>query len=255
MPAPTAPGQVPLDRALSKLGAASRTEARAHIAAGRVTVGGLVVRDPSTPVTPETADIALDGLPVARAPRRVIVLNKPRGCVTTRRDPRGCPTVFDVLGTAGDGVQAVGRLDQATSGLLLLTNDTRLADWLTDPTSGVPRLYVATVRGLVTDAVARGLIEGLVDRGERLAATEATVLKRSRRESRLRLTLTEGRNREVRRLCAAIGHEVTRLVRVAYGGVALGDLAPGAWREVTPAELAAAFPGAPGRLVRTAGAR
>lgn len=234
-------GHVPLERALSKLGVASRSEAHALVLAGRVCVGGVVVRDPLLPVVPETADIAVDGATVGAAPLQVVALHKPRGVVTTRRDPQGRATVLDLLDPALRSLQPVGRLDQATSGLLLLTNDTRFADWLTDPGSGVPRTYVATVRGAVTDAEAAALVAGVEDAGERLVAREAVVLKRSGRESRLRLVLCEGRNREVRRMGLAIGHEVTRLVRIAYGGIVLGDLAPGAHRDVPLSELAAAF--------------
>jgi 23S rRNA pseudouridine2605 synthase len=138
----------------------------------------------------------------------------------------------------------VGRLDAATSGLLLLTNDTRLADWLTDPANAVARVYLVTVRGELADAAARRLEEGLDDAGERLAARAVTVRKRSRRETHLVLELTEGKNREIRRLLAAVRHEVTRLKRVSFGGLELGDLAVGKWREVSAEELKAAFPGA-----------
>jgi 23S rRNA pseudouridine2605 synthase len=144
-----------------------------------------------------------------------------------------------------DHLVPVGRLDAATTGLLLLTNDTRLADWVTDPGNAVPRIYLATVRGLLEDATARRLEEGIEDRGERLAASTVTVRKRSRRETHLILALTEGKNREIRRLLAAAGHEVTRLKRVSFGGLELGDLPPGQWRDVTIEELRAAFPGAP----------
>ncbi|GMV43288.1 MAG: putative RNA pseudouridine synthase [Myxococcales bacterium] len=246
------PPTVPLERALSKLGAASRTQARALIEAGRVRVDGATIHDPQRPVTPETARIDVDGRPVTQAPLRIVAFHKPRGCLTTRSDPRGRPTIYDWLPPSLD-LMPVGRLDQATSGLLLLTNDTRLATWLTDPASGVERVYVATVRGLVTDDEAAAL-RSVEDAGERLGA-DAVVLKRSRRESRLRLTLTEGRNREVRRLTLTIGHEVTRLLRVSYGGLALGDLAAGAWRDVSLPETLAAFPTLPPALVRRMGAR
>jgi 23S rRNA pseudouridine2605 synthase len=146
-----------------------------------------------------------------------------------------------------DHVIPVGRLDAATTGLLLLTNDTHLAAWLTDPANAVPRVYLVTVRGELADAAARRLEEGIEDAGEHLAARAVTVRKRSGRETHLVLELTEGRNREIRRLLAAVGHEVTRLKRVSFGGLELGNLAPGRWREVAAAELKAAFPGAPMR--------
>jgi 23S rRNA pseudouridine2605 synthase len=239
------PGHVALARALSKLGVASRAEASRLVASGRVQVDGRVVRDPTVPVVPERAAIAVDGRRVERAAWAAVVLNKPRGVVTTRRDPDGRPTVFDLVADAGSHLVAVGRLDLATTGLLLLTSDTRLADWLTDPANGVARVYTVTARGeLDEDACAR-LRAGIVDEGERLRADEVTVRKRSRRETHLVLRLSTGRNREVRRLFAAVGHEVTRLSRVAFGGLELGDLPVGAWRTATRDELGAAFPGAP----------
>jgi 23S rRNA pseudouridine2605 synthase len=241
------PGQVSLERALSKLGLASRTEARSLLREGRVRVDGRTATDPLQPVIPESARIEIDGRAAVRARPRTLLLHKPRGIVTTRSDPEGRPTVYSCLEGLDDHVIPVGRLDAATSGLLLLTNDTRLADWLTDPTNAVPRVYLVTVRGELTDTAAQHLEEGLDDAGERLAARAVTVRKRSGRETHLVVTLTEGKNREIRRLLAAVGHEVTRLKRVAFGGLELGDLAVGKWREVSEEELKAAFPGAPMR--------
>jgi 23S rRNA pseudouridine2605 synthase len=236
------PGQVSLERALSKLGLASRTEARSLIREGRVAVDGRTATDPLQPVVPETARLAIDGRPAVRPRPRTILLHKPRGVVTTRSDPEGRPTVYTCLEGLDAHLIPVGRLDAATSGLLLLTNDTRLADWLTDPKNAVPRVYLATVHGELTDALARRLEEGIDDAGERLSARKATVRKRSRRETHLVLELTEGKNREIRRLLAAMGHEVTRLKRVAVGGLELGGLAPGRWRELTDEEIREAFP-------------
>lgn len=244
-PARRRPGEVPLDRALSKLAIASRAEATRLIADGRVRVNGLVVTDPATPVVPERARIAIDGRDAARADWCLVLLNKPGGVVTTRRDPQRRPTVFDLVSGPEGHLVAVGRLDLASSGLLLLTTDTRLADWLTDPANGVPRTYTVTVRGEVTDDEAARLTAGMNMNGERLAADHVAVRKRSGRETHLVVRLHEGRNREVRRLFDAIGHEVTRLRRVAFGGLDLGPLAPGRWRLVTEEEARAAFPGCP----------
>jgi 23S rRNA pseudouridine2605 synthase len=235
------PGEVSLERALSKLGAASRAEARERIRAGRVTVDGRVCHDPGRPVVPERAMLAVDGEPVAAAAWRTLALHKPAGVMTTRRDPRGRPTVFDLLGTAAAGLVAVGRLDLETSGLLLLTTDTRLADWLADPENAVPRRYRARVAGAVDDAALDRLVSGVVDRGERLRAASAERLGVEGGETELALALTTGRNREVRRLCAAVGHPVVALARLAYGGVELGDLAPGAWRALSRTEVSSAF--------------
>lgn len=242
-------GEVSLERAVSKLGAGSRTEARAWIRAGRVSLGRRKVTDPGTAVVPETADIRLDGQRLRRQEPLTILLHKPRGVVTTRSDPQGRPTVYDLVAGVGRHLGPVGRLDVATSGLLLLTSDTQFADWLADPANAVPRVYLVTVRGRVqADAVER-LETGVDDRGERLVARSARVRKASARESHLVLELTEGRNREIRRMLTALGHAVTRLRRVQFGGLTLGTLPPGAWRVVSREELAQAFPGAPLRGV------
>ena len=235
------PGEVSLDRALSKLGVASRSTAGEWIRAGRVAVDGAVCRDPGRPVVPERAAIEVDGVPVGAAPWRALAFHKPVGAVTSRRDPEGRPTVFDRLGGAGDGLVAVGRLDLETSGLLLLTSDTKLADWLTDPANGVPRVYRVEVEGDPdAEALAR-LVAGIEDRGERLCCERAVRIGGGAATTRLELTLATGRNREVRRLCAAVGHEVLTLERVAYGGVELGALEAGEWRELTRGELRSAF--------------
>ncbi len=241
------PGHVPLERALSKLGLATRTEARALILDGRVSVNGVVVRDPSLQVWPERAALEIGGVRVGQAAPLTIALHKPRGVVTTRSDDKARRTVYDLLGSSPAHVVPVGRLDFATSGLLLMTNDTRFAAWVTDPSHAVPRVYAVSVRGELSDPTARALERGIVDGGERLAARSVEVRKRSRRESHLVVELAEGKNREVRRLMAAAGHEVTKLKRIAFGGLTLGALVPGQWRNVPREELQTAFPGAPVR--------
>jgi 23S rRNA pseudouridine2605 synthase len=233
---------VSLERALSKLGLASRAEARALIREGRVTVNGAVAADPSARIVPERAVIAIDGTASRRSAPLTIALHKPRGYVTTRSDPEGRKTVFDLLGDLPARVVPAGRLDLATSGLLILSNDTQFTNWLTDPRSAVPRVYLVTVKGLATPETAAQLVTGVEMEGEALAAASALVRKASRRESHLVVTLVEGKNREVRRLLAATGHPVTRLRRVQFGGLELGALAPGKWRRVSTEELRAAFP-------------
>jgi pseudouridine synthase len=167
----------------------------------------------------------------------MILFHKPRGVVTTRRDPEGRRTIYDVLGRAADGLIPVGRLDLATSGLLLLTNDTRLAHRLTDPASAVPRIYLVSVRGEVSSRDLAALRAGIISRGERLCPASVVLRKASGRESHLTIELREGRNREVRRMFAAIDREVTRLVRVRFGPLELGRLQPGEWRDVEAEEL------------------
>ncbi len=239
------PARVPLNRALSKLGILSRSQATLAIRAGRVRVDGHVATDPATLVAPERARLAVDDEPKAPAAWRAIVLHKPRGVVTTRRDPSGRRPVDDVVSAPARGLVAVGRLDLATSGLLLLTSDTQLANWIADPANAVPRVYLVTVRGRVTEAEAARLVAGVPSGGDRLRAHAVTLRKVSGRESHVTVELREGKNREVRRLFEAIGHEVTRLKRVRLGGLELGDLEPGAWREISREDLRAAFPGAP----------
>lgn len=214
------------------------------IAAGRVSIGGKTVTDPARRVTPETIAIEIDG----RVPRRAaesitIALHKPRGYVTTRSDPEGRNTVYDLLTDLSERVVPVGRLDLATSGLLILTNDTQLADWLTDPRNAIPRVYLVTVEGRVSDAQLAILERGVRHDAEQLRAASAELRKASNKESHLTMTLTEGKNREVRRLFETIGHPVTRLRRIQFGGLGLGDLPAGRWRRLSDAELRAAFPG------------
>lgn len=230
-----------LDRALSKLGFASRAEARRLILSGRVRIDDHLERRPDRLVVPERLRVEIDSAPQVRAPRRVLVLHKPRGVITTHRDPQGRQTVFDLLGPAGDGLVAVGRLDGASTGLLLLTNDTQLAHALTDPVRAVPRRYVVTVRGRVEAATVDALLGGVTVPAasgtlERLSAAAVVLRKVSTRESHLILELCEGRNREIRRMFDAFGHEVTRLHRVAFGRVELGTLQAGAWRELDESE-------------------
>ncbi len=239
--------KVALVRALSKLGYSSRSQAYELIRTGKVEVNGRVVIDPALLVAPGLTRIQVAGIEIDRAPWLCIALNKPRGVVTSRTDPEGRQTVYDLISDLDARVVPVGRLDLASTGLLLMTNDTHLADWLTDPATGIVRRYVVTVRGELSDTSAASLTKGVVDRGETLKATSIDIRKRSKRETHIIAELTEGKNREIRRMLKAAGHEVTRLKRIAFGGVELGDLAPGKWRDISLDELRAAFPRAPVR--------
>lgn len=192
-------------------------------------VDGRVLNNPLHHVVLGRARLTLDDTAQRRQPWRAIAFHKPRGIVTTRRDPEGRRTIYDVLGDAASGLVAVGRLDLASSGLLLLTNDTQLANWMTDPVNAVPRVYLVTVRGEVTPDAAAAL-------------GQVTIRKASRRETHLIVKLQQGRNREIRKMFAAIGREVTRLKRVSVGGLEIGGLEPGTWRDVTAADIRAAFP-------------
>lgn len=225
--------RVRLDRAISKLGLASRSDARRLIAQGRVTVGGRTICDPATEVATASTDIRVDGQAAVPRQHRTFMVNKPRGVLVTRRDPQGRSTVFDLLGRDGKSLIAVGRLDMATTGLLLLTTDTDLGEWLTNPANGIIRRYAVTVRGAVSDEAARRMTNGI----DAMHAVSVRIRKRSSRETHLVVELNEGKNREIRRLCEAVGHEVTALKRVAFGNLELGDLQPGEWRQLTPREI------------------
>jgi 23S rRNA pseudouridine2605 synthase len=226
-------GKVRLDRALSKLGAASRAEARRLIQDGRVRVEGQIVRDPATLVVPEERTIAVDGATAAPRSWRTIAFHKPRGVVTTRSDPDGRTTVFDLLDEDLQSLVAVGRLDLASTGLLLLTTDTQLANYLTDPSNAIVRRYIVTVRGPLNDGDGAQMVRGI----DGLRASSVVVRKRSARETHLVVELVEGKNREIRRMLESLGHPVTKLMRIAFGGVELGTLQPGDWRAVSRQEV------------------
>jgi pseudouridine synthase len=224
----------------------SRREAERWIAAGRVQVNGALASSPRPPVDPARDVVLVDGLRVGAAlDRLVLAFHKPVGVVTTRHDPGGRPTVYDVLEGVDRWVFPVGRLDRDTSGLLILTNDVALGHRLTHPEHHVPRTYHARVRGLPDPEALRALSEGL-DPGDGVPTRPADVrLLGSPRPdasplsgtSWLELVLTEGRNRQVRRMCAAVGHDVLDLVRVRIGTLDLGDLPPGAWRPLTRGQV------------------
>ena len=211
------------------------------VAAGRVSVDGRVVRDTAHRLRPETAVIEIDAVRVGRVDRVYVALNKPRGLVTTRDDPRGRATVYDCL--AGDGLPflaPVGRLDKASEGLLLLTNDSRWSAHVLDPKAHVDKVYHVQVRGQLDDAAVQRMAAGVVDpiTGERLDVKRVSLLRVGSRSSAwLEVTLDEGKNRHIRRLLDAIDVEVLRLMRVAMGPLALGTLAKGAWRHLTPDEV------------------
>ena len=221
-----------LAKHLAHAGIASRRGAEALVAEGRVTVDGAVVTDPARDVTGEEA-IAVDGAAVGGAAARVVyALNKPAGVVSTARDTHGRRTVIDLV-SSGERLYPVGRLDADTTGLILLTNDGDLAYALTHPSFEVPRTYRARVEGRPDERALRALREGVeLDDGR---TAPARVRRVGAHE--LELTIHEGRKRQVKRMCAAVGHPVVALRRVAFGPLRLGDLEPGRARRLTAAEV------------------
>jgi len=238
-------GAVSLARALSKFGVCSRREAERWIEAGRVQVAGRVERWPARRIDPRRDAVAVDGRRVGDDTERVVLaLNKPAGYITTREDPRGRPTVYDLIGAHGGWVFPVGRLDQDTTGLLLLTNDHRLGERLTDPDHHVPKTYHVLVAGQPDAATLDALRGGLtLPDGTRTRPAEARLIGGAREDRTwLEIVLREGKNRQVRRMCAQVGHDVVALTRVAIGGLALGELGPGEWRVLSAAEIARLVP-------------
>jgi 23S rRNA pseudouridine2605 synthase len=226
---------VRLVKFLAHAGVASRRRAEEVIAAGRVTVGGEVVRDPARAVEPGD-DVRVDGRPaqVDETPL-VYALHKPAGVVSTAHDPQGRRTVVDLVRAPGGArLYPVGRLDADTTGLILLTNDGELANALMHPSFEVPKTYVAHVRGgTVPERKLRQLREGIVLEDGRTAPARVS----QKRPGVLEITIHEGRKRQVRRMLDAVGHRVERLERVRFGPLTLGDLAPGASRKLSPAEV------------------
>lgn len=228
-----------LPRALSKLGYCSRAEAERLVSSGRVRVNGRLVRDLSTRVHLTRDTIEVDGSTVAASQRIYLMLNKPRGLVTTANDEKGRPTVFECLRRADlPRVFPVGRLDQASEGLLLFTNDTAWADRITAPESHLPKIYHVQVNTIPTPADLQRWTSGIDSSGEHLACGQISILRAGERNTWLEVTLTEGRNRHIRRICESLGWEVLRLIRVQIGPLALGNLPKGDFRLLDAAEMA-----------------
>lgn len=226
-----------LQKILSQAGIASRRAAEKLMLEGRVTVNGQTVRELGTKADPANDDIRVDGRRVkADARLRYILLNKPRGYVSTRSDPQRRPTVIDLIAGVREYVYPVGRLDFDSEGLLLLSNDGDLAARLTHPRHGVPRVYEAQVAGVPDEHDIRRLAKGVTIDGARTGGAEVELV-RDKPRAVIRITLREGRNRQVRKMCEAIGHPVDHLRRVAIGPIADARLKLGAWRELTPDEV------------------
>ena len=227
-----------LSKVLARAGVASRRGAEKLLAEGRVTVNGAVAREPGTRVDAERDAIKLDGRRLGAPPatHTYLVLNKPRGYVTTLSDPQGRPTVRDLLRGVKARVYPVGRLDYHTEGLLLLTDDGELARDLMHPRSGVKKTYRAKVRGRPLAASLERLRQGVVVEGRRTLPAEARLVGAGA-NAWLEVTVVEGRKHQVRRMLDAIGHPVQKLRRVRFDGLGLGRLAPGAVRRLTSGEV------------------
>ena len=229
-----------LDRVLSRFGLASRTEAREAIQAGRLKVNGRVVRDPDCWVRPGEDMIQLDGQRLKPSRKIYLLFYKPKGVITSHGDPGGRKTVYDCVGEMKSWVFPVGRLDKDTSGLLLLTNDTEFADFITNPESRIPKTYLVKTNALLSDEVLARLNEGVVmKRGDFAKPEMVRRLEDRGKYTWLEVVLTEGKNREVRRMVEAVGFKVLKLVRTRLGPLTLGGLEVGRFRELTSAEVAA----------------
>jgi pseudouridine synthase len=228
-----------LERVFSKAGFGSRTDARSWIGAGRVGVNGKVVRNPDHWVDLERDRVTLDGKPLRAAARTYILLYKPTGYLTSYGDPEGRPTVYDLIADAGLWLSPVGRLDLDTSGLLLMTNDTAFAERVMSPEQKVPKTYQVKASTLLSDAQIEQLRRGVELHDGPTRPAEVRRLRDSAKYTVLEITLTEGRNRQVRRMMEAVGSKALKLVRIAIGAIRIGTLPIGKWRALTPEEVEA----------------
>lgn len=240
-PSTTPPARCGLSRALSKLGHCSRSEAAQLIKMGKVTLNGVVKRNPETPTVIGVDKIAVEGKPVKEVRHVYLMLNKPRGLITTAADEQGRPTVFECLQGKDlpPHLSAVGRLDMASEGLLLVTNDNQWATAVTDPNNHVDKVYHVQINRVADEAFIRDMIKGVTtDEDEHLAAKKVTLLRSGPKNCWLEVTLDEGKNRHIRKLVEELNVEVMRLVRVSIGTLQLGKLEKGAWRYLTASEAA-----------------
>ncbi|MGD0133400.1 MAG: pseudouridine synthase [Bryobacteraceae bacterium] len=227
-----------LERVLSKAGLGSRTEARKWIGAGRVKVNGKLIQTPDHWVDLARDKVTLDDQPVEESEKIYLLLYKPTGYITSFKDPDGRPTVYDLVQDAGRWVVPVGRLDLDTSGLLLLTSDTRFAERITNPDYKVPKTYLVKASTLLSEEQLQQLREGVLLSDGPTQPARVKRVRESAKYSFIEITLHEGRNRQVRRMIEAIGSKVLKLVRTQIGDLRIGELPIGRYRELTPAEVA-----------------
>ena len=235
-----------LERVISKAGLGSRTEARKWIAAGRVRVSGRLIRTPDYWVDLKRDRVTLDGSPVRAGRKLYLLMYKPKGYLTTYKDPEGRPTVYDLLKDADRYVFPVGRLDLDTSGLLILSNDTQFAERVANPDHEVPKTYLVKASTRLADEQLDQLRRGVTLSDGPTRPAIVSRVRDSAGRTFFEITIVEGRNRQVRRMVEAIGSKVLKLVRTAIGPIRIGDLPIGKWRELTPPEVRALGKAAPG---------
>jgi 23S rRNA pseudouridine2605 synthase len=233
---------VRLQKFLAEAGVASRRASEEIVLAGRVAVNGKSVRELGTKVDPDADQVTVDGKPVRAQRKLYLALNKPRGCVCSRKDEHDRPTVYHLLRKEWENLYSVGRLDYDTEGLLFLTNDGEFALRLTHPRYGVRKRYRVTAGGKVDDRMLQRFTQGVWHTGEKLKADRAWLISASQAQSVVELELAEGRNREVRRLFEAQGLAVKRLQRTQIGRIKLGELKLGRWRTLTEPEIKSLLP-------------
>lgn len=228
---------VRLQKALADAGVASRRKSEELIAQGRVTVDGRKVTEMGVKVDPAAQDIRFDGVPVRPVEKVHYLLNKPAGVVCTTSDPGGKQTAVGLIPDAPDNAFTVGRLDTDTEGLVIVTNDGDLAQRVAHPSHGVPKVYHARVKGAMNESIPRALMKGVMLDNQRCRAKNAAIIGREPEATIVRVTMMEGRKREVRRMLAKLNHPVVHLRRVAIGPVVDETLKPGQWRPLTPLEI------------------
>ena len=229
-----------LARVMSKLGVCSRSQAEQWIRAGRVVVDGQIVRDPQHPTQLERQRIDVDGVSIQASAKVYVAMNKPRGLIVSAADERGRDTVYAGLAAAGlPWLGPVGRLDKASEGLLLLSNDTEWAAGITDPKTHLEKTYHVQIAGHPDEECLKAMQAGVVDSEDFLKVRHATLLRSGEKNAWLEIVLDEGRNRHIRRLLAAFGFDVLRLIRVSIGPLSLGELAKGQWRQLSNEEVSA----------------
>ena len=226
-----------LQKFLADAGVASRRTSEQFILEGRVKVNGEPVRLLGSKVDPDRDQVQVDGKPIRVHRKLYVALHKPRGCVCSKKDEHGRPTVYDLLPKEWQIVNSVGRLDYASEGLLFLTNDGEFALRLTHPRYGVRKRYVATIDGRVEPETVSRFTSGVWHDGEKLKAERTWLVTSGKTQSVVELELAEGKNREVRRMFESQGLTVRRLVRTQIGKIKLGELKPGRWRALTQSEI------------------